>query len=601
MTTKETPAALSGAEQIVWDLTDLYQSTDDPQIDADITTLYEKAQAFVERYRGDVGGLGAVALHAAVAEYEQIVELAQKLSVYARLGWSTDSSDTNWARLVTRTDQVNADITQQLVFFQLEWLALDETHTEALTKDPALADYKHLLKVMQLEKDHVMSEGEEKVSSELSLSGINGWRRYFREVMSSSRYEYNGETLTQSEILELTRAADRDVRREASASFSAGLQSSLHASTFVINMMARYRQSMDKLRGYPHWLRYRNISNQTDDRTVDVLIDSVTSRYDIVARYYYMTRGILGYEKLYDYDRYAPIASDETKIQWGDAKDMVLSSFDRFHPQMAMIAGEFFENQWIHAALGDYKRGGAFSASAVASVHPYILMNYAGNLRNVMTLAHELGHGIHQYLSRPVGQLQQSTPLTTAEMASTFAEMLVFDSLMSQLEDPLQRLALRVDKIGDTFATVFRQVAMNRFEDGVHTAIRQQGELTSDELSDIWLRTQQDMFKDSVIMRDEYRTWWSYIPHFIDVPGYVYAYSFGELLVWALYAEYQRQGKGFAEQYIYALAKGGSVWPEELVAPLGIDLHDENFWHRGLTLIEEMVAEAENEVQQLNS
>ena len=599
MTAKESTAALTGAEQVVWDLSDLYIGTDDPQIDHDIQAIHAHAAKFVTTYRGRIAELDAGALNAALEAYEHINEMAEKLSSFAHLGWSTDSTDTNWGRLVSRTDQVVAEVGQQLVFLQLEWLKLPEDHRQALIKDPMLTTYKHLLEVMQLTEMHVLTEGEEKVASELTLSGINGWRRYFGEVMSAQRYELDGEHLTMSQILEHVRGSDRDLRRRASDNFTAGLHQSLHTSTFVINMMARYRQSMDKLRGYPHWLRYRNIANQTDDRTVEVLIESVTSRYDVVARYYQLMQRVLGYDELYEYDRYAPITNDDTTVQWADAKDMVLTAFDRFHPQMATVAGEFFDKSWIHAALQPNKRGGAYSASTVASAHPYILMNYAGSLNNVMTLAHELGHGIHQYLSRSVGNLQQSTPLTTAEMASTFAEMLVFDALMNQIDDPMQRLALRVDKIGDTFATVYRQVAMNRFEDRLHNAVRENGELTTDDLSTLWMETQQPMFGDSVTLRDEYRVWWSYIPHFIDVPGYVYAYSFGELLVWSIYSEYQRQGPDFAGKYVEALGKGGSVWPEELVSPLGIDLRDEHFWHQGLNLIEDMVVEAEAEVDRL--
>jgi oligoendopeptidase F len=298
---------------------------------------------------------------------------------------------------------------------------------------------------------------------------------------------------------------------------------------------------------------------------------------------------------LYDYDRYAPILDEEWHVPWDDAREQVRSSLATFEPQMAEIAGLFFERNWIDAALAPHKRGGAFSSATIPSAHPYILMNYTGTLRNVMTLAHELGHGIHQYLSRGRGFLQAGTPLTTAEMASTFCEMLVFDSLMAEIDDPRVRLANRIEKIADTFATVFRQVSMNRFEDALHTAIRAEGELTAGRLSELWLDTQRAMFGDSLTLRDEYAIWWSYIPHFLAVPGYVYAYAFGELLVWALYARYQAEGDSFSARYLDALAKGGSQWPHEILAPLGVNLKDPAFWHEGLSLIEEMITQAEAE------
>lgn len=600
MTIQETSTA-SGAEHVVWDLSDLYLSTDDPQIDVDIKYAIERANAFREAYLGKIAELTAFDLLQVVQEYEAILEQVQKPAVFASLGWAADTNDSNWSRLVSRTEQVQADVGQILVFFMLEWVAVEEDRVQDILSEAVIAPYRHYLQVMRLSQNHVLSEAEERITSELALSGINGWRRYFGEVMSAARYEYEGKQLTMSEILELVRASDRGVRQNATDAFTIGLENTLHTSTFVFNMMARYRQSMDKLRGYPNWVRHRNIANQSDDRIVSLLVESVTSRYDIVQRHYRLMRKLLGYDELYDYDRYAPYGNSESKVQWPDAKDIVLSAFDRFHPRMADIAGKFFADGWIHAALGSHKRSGAFSHSAIASAHPYILMNYVGSLNNVMTLAHELGHGIHQYLSRGVGNLQQSTPLTTAEMASTFAEMLVFDSLMNQIEDPQERLALRLDKIGDTFATVFRQIAMNRFEDALHTTVRDSGELTTAEISELWMNTQRPMFGDSLTLRDAYSTWWSYIPHFISVPGYVYAYSFGELLVWSIYAEYQTSGDGFADRYIEALAKGGSVWPADLVAPLGVDLHDEKFWHKGLDLIEQMVMDAENDAEGLQS
>jgi len=319
----------------------------------------------------------------------------------------------------------------------------------------------------------------------------------------------------------------------------------------------------------------------------------VTGRYDLVARYYLLKRRLLGLEELYDYDRYAPLPAAEHRYGWEQAREMVLEAYGEFHPEMSEIARRFFGERWIDAAVRPGKRGGAYSHGAVPSVHPYVFMNFNGNARDVMTLAHELGHGVHQFLARRQGMLLADTPLTTAETASVFGEMLVFQRLMAREQDPRARLSLLVSKIEDTFATVFRQVAMNRFEEAAHTARRSDGELPAERFGELWMETQEAMFADSVTLTESYRLWWSYIPHFIHSPGYVYAYAFGELLVLALYARYQEAPEGFADRYLELLGAGGSRWPEELVKPLGVDLKDPEFWTRGLGMIDELVGQAE--------
>jgi oligoendopeptidase F len=347
------------------------------------------------------------------------------------------------------------------------------------------------------------------------------------------------------------------------------------------------------LRGYDSWISSRNLANEIDQTTVDSLITSVTGKYDLVQRYYKLKRNLLGVDKLYDYDRYAPLNSTRKQISWDEAKENVLEAYGNFHPDMKQIAGEFFSKRWIDAAIKPGKRGGAYSASTVTSVHPYVFMNFDGQLRDVQTLAHELGHGVHQYLSRKQGELQSSTPLTTAETASVFGEMLVFNRLMESLEDPEERLALLTSKIDDTIATVFRQISMNRFEDKIHTARRTDGEQTTEQFSQLWYDTQHALYGDSVELTDEYKLWWCYIPHFLHTPGYVYAYAFGELLVLALYDAYRNGQEGFADNYIELLEAGGSDWPHNIVSKMGIDIRDESFWNRGLTLFEDMITQAE--------
>lgn len=589
----------TGAEHIQWNLDDLYLGVDDPQLQQDMDAVKTAAIAFANTYKGHVEALEPTMLFTALQHYESIRDGVAKITSFASLLWSTDTNRHEYGRLVSTTKKFKATVTKHTIFFSLELMRASEQTRATWLAAEALTPYHHYLEVVQLSAPYALSEPEENIIEQMAITGNNGWARYFGEIMSNARYDLDGEQLTQSQVLLHLYDPDRAVRERAANAMTAGLSKLTHSTTYIFNMLLLDKESQDDIRGLPSWIRSRNISNQIEDTTVDILVDSVTSRYDIVSRYYNLIRQILGYDTLYDFDRYAPIGTSKQVVQWQDAQEMVLSAFHRFSPQMSDIANHFFNKQWIDARLAPNKRGGAFSASAAASVHPYILMNYVGDLRSVQTLAHELGHGVHQYLSRGVGALQQSTPLTTAEMASTFAEMLVFDSLLEEIDDPQTRLSLRLEKISDTFATVFRQIAMNRFEDAMHTALRQHGELSTEQFSELWMETQRPMFSDSVTLRDEYGLWWSYVPHFLNTPGYVYAYAFGELLVWSLYAQYQITGASFADTYLNALSKGGSVWPDELVAPLGVDLNDERFWHGGLALIEDMVALAEEEAKRL--
>lgn len=589
----------TGAEDVRWDLSDLYASSNAPEIEADVETINTRLTAFDQTYRSKVAGLSAQEMLVALQEYEAIQEMVARIVVFAQLAWTTDTINPESGKFLAKAQKQQVEFAQRLMFFQLEWRAAPE-ETAKLADDPVLKKYEHYLKVTRLLAPYTLSEKEEHVITELSLSGVTGWNRYFTEVMSRAKYELDGQSLNQGQILKYLYSADRDQRQRAADAFTRGLHDLSHTSTYVFNMLAAHKRSLDKMRGYPSWVASRNLSNELDDADVEALVGAVTSRYDIVQRYYRLHKKLLGHDQLYDYDRYAPVMDEEWHVHWDEAREMVMESFEKFDPRVATIATKFFEGHWIDAALAPNKRSGAFSAGTVPSAHPYILMNYTGTLRDVMTLAHELGHGVHQYVSRQQGYLQASTPLTTAEMASTFCEMLVFDSVMAELDDPRVRLANRIEKISDTFATVFRQISMNRFEDAMHTACRTEGELSKDRLSELWMQVQRAMFGDSLTLRDEYSIWWSYIPHFLGTPGYVYAYAFGELLVWALYARYQSEGSSFSGKYLEALGKGGSQWPHEILAPLGVNLKDPNFWHEGLSLIENMVIQAEQEAEALN-
>jgi oligoendopeptidase F len=581
----------TGAEDVRWTLEDLHE--DRASVEDSLSAAEEDAQAFAEEYRGRIADLAPEELATALDELDALQDRLGRAYAFAYLHWSTDTNDEARGAFLQSVRETYNRINQTLLFVEVEWAAVDDERVEALLDHEALDEYRHYLEVEHRQKEHVLSEPEEKVLSEKQITGKQAWTRYFDETLGATRYELDGEEHTQEEILSKLYEPDRELRREAALSFTEGLKENRRTLTFVFNTLLADKASTDRLRDYDHWLESRNLSNEVDDETVQALIDAVTGRYDLVARFYDLKRRLLRLDELYDYDRYAPIGEADTTYDWDEAREMVIDAYGDFHPQMADVAGRFFDENWIDAAMADGKRSGAFSHGTVPSAHPYVLLNYTGKARDVQTLAHELGHGVHQYLAREQTIFHHGTPLTTAEMASVFGEMLVFQRLMQQEDDPQNRLAMLVAKIDDTLATVFRQVAMNRFEERIHTERREEGELPADRFAEHWMATQEAMFEGSVTLGEHYRHWWSYIPHFLHTPGYVYAYAFGELLVLAMYARYQDAGDAFADDYLDLLRAGGSDWPHELVGQVGVDLEDEGFWQRGLSQIEDLIAEAE--------
>lgn len=594
-------SSTTGAENINWDLSDLYSSIEDPALGKDKVKVQKLADEFSGKYRTKVAGLSASGHAEALEEYEQIVEIAGKIGSYAQLIWSTDTENSAYGKLLQEARELGSDISQKLVFYSVEWLKVEDEKAEELIRSPKLKKWKHYLETSRLYKSHTLSEEAEKVMSAKSVTSRSAWNRYFDETLGAARFELDGEELTEQQVLSKLHNPDRDLRKRAHKSLTKTFKDKSRTLTFVFNTILADKHTNDKLRGYESWITSRNLANEIDQQTVDSLIDSVTGKYGLVQRYYNLKRELLGYDQLFDYDRYAPLETTRRSVSWEEAKKNVLEAYGDFHPTMKQIANQFFENNWIDAAIKPGKRGGAYSASTVTTVHPYVFMNYDGQLRDVQTLAHELGHGVHQYLSRKQGELQSSTPLTTAETASVFGEMLVFNRLMEELDDPRERLALLTSKIDDTIATVFRQISMNRFEDKIHTARREKGEQTTEQFSEMWYETQHALYGDSVELTEEYRQWWCYIPHFLHTPGYVYAYAFGELLVLALYEAYRGGQDGFSENYISLLEAGGSDWPHEIVGKMGIDIRDKEFWNRGLLLFEQMIEQAENLNRQINS
>ncbi len=582
---------MTGAEAVHWDLTDLYPNRE--SLEQDLVIAEEEANRFASQYRGNISAMDAAELAGALKAYEVLQDRIGRAYTYAYLQWSTNTEEAARGALLQTVREAYTRISQELIFFELEWAAVPEERARQLLSQPELEPYRHYLELQLLQKEHLLSEPEEKILAEKAVTGAAAWNRFFDETLGAARFNVEGESKTEQEVLAMLYEPDRAVRQKAALAFTEGLQRHLRELTFVFNTILADKASNDRLRKYKTWLSSRNLANEVSDDVVQALIEAVTSRYDLVARYYTLKRRLLGLDEMYDYDRYAPIGEADTVYTWSEAREVVSSSYHAFHPEMGKIVDYFFDRNWIDAALAPGKRGGAFSHGAVPSAHPYILMNYTGKIRDVQTLAHELGHGVHQYLSRKQGVLQADTPLTTAETASVFGEMLVFQRLMQQEDNPRNQLAMLAGKIDDTIATVFRQVAMNRFEDRIHTARRGEGELSPDRFSEFWLETQTDMFQGSVILGEHYRFWWSYIPHFVHTPGYVYAYAFGELLVLALYARYKEEGAVFADRYLGLLEAGGSDWPHKLVGKLGIDLTDLSFWNEGLGAIEDLIVRAE--------
>ena len=593
-----TPLASGGpAAGVCWNLGDLFDGPDDPGIEAALDRSAQQAAAFASEYRGRVGELGAAELAAAVDAYEAVQEPASRAGAYAQLLFASDTATPRHGALLQRVQERGTEIRNLLLFFELEWVGLSDERADALLEDPALARRRHLLASMRRYRRHVLSEPEERILGETANTGRHAMSRLFDEIMSALRFrvERDGksEEMGEEEVLSLLYAPEREVRRAGARSLTTGLRENARTLAFIFNTLVHDKTIEDRLRSYAKPMDARNLANEIDAASVDSLLSAAVARYPLVGRYYRLKARLLGLDELADFDRYAPIAGAEGARSFDAARRIVLDAYADFAPRMADVARRFFEERWIDAELRPGKRGGAFCASTVPSVHPYVLLNYTGNLRDVMTVAHELGHGIHQHLAAPHGLFEQNTPLTTAETASVFGEMLVFRRLMREESDPRVRLALLCGKIEDAFATVFRQVAMTRFEQSLHAARRAEGELPIERVNELWMQANQPMFGDSVRLTDDYAWWWLYIPHFVHSPFYCYAYAYGELLVLALLRRYDEEGDAFVPRYLELLEAGGSQPPATLLGRIGLDVTDAGFWDGGLALLEDLVREAE--------
>jgi oligoendopeptidase F len=588
------PEAATGAEGVEWSLTDLYDGPDDPRILGDLAAALEAAETLAERTRGRVADLSAAELGEALAERERIASLVDRARAFADLRYAADTSDDARGALVQQTLERATAVQKELLFFDLEWLAADDEHAEAVVADPAVERYAGFLRATRRYRPHVLSEPEERLDAEKRVTGQDAWSRLYDQLLAELRVRLEGRELPLDEAYSrLLRATAQDDRRTIAEAITEALGPGIRTRAFILNTVTGERAAEDRLRGYPTWISARNLGNQLSDEAAQSLIDSVTARYEVAHRYYALKARLLGLPKLYDYDRLAPVSPGEpAAVTWEEAREIVTDSFASFAPEAGRIIDRMFEQRRIDAAVRPGKGTGAFCKS-VAEREPYVLMSYTGERRSVLILAHELGHALHGVLSGPRGVLSMRPPLTLAETASVFGEAITFRAMYERTEEPAARLELLVRRIDDALATVFRQISLNRFEDSVHTARREVGELSIERLGEVWTAEQQRVSGDAVELTEGFRSWWSYVPHFVFLPGYVYAYAFGYLFSMAIYRRYLAEGDALVEPLFDLLRAGSSAPPDELARRMGFDLDDPALWSQGIEAISDLVDEAE--------
>jgi len=587
--------------ETAWDLTPLVDGDEGSGVRRQLDEALTRSDAFAATYDGKLSELDSGGLAEAMHELAAINELVGKAGSFASLRFATDSDDPTRGALLQLVQERATGLETKLLFFELQWAALPDDQVAALLADPALDFCAYYLRSARRYRPHLLSEPEERIFAEKSLASSGSWARLFGELMATLRVQVNGEPVVLDVALSRLMDPDRDTRRTVAEALSEALEPGLRTRAFIYNTLVYDKSVDDRLRSYPHWLAARNLSNEASDESVMALIEAVRGRFDIPQRWYRLKARLLGLDRLDDYDRYAPLETKEIVYSFGEAREFVLDTYDSLSPEAGNVVRRFFDERWIDAPTRPHKRGGAFCSYTVPSVHPYVMLNYTANRRDVLVMAHELGHGLHAALAQPQGVFHQGTPLTTAETASVFGEALTFGRLLEQAPDDDARLGLLAEQIDGSIATVFRQMAMNRFEHLVHTGRRSEGELSVDRINAMWTESQAELFGDSVQMLDGYRTWWSYVPHFINTPGYVYAYAYGQLLALSVYSRYLTQGPSFAPAYLEMLATGGSRSPEELGRIVGIDLADPGFWDSGIDLIEQQLRDAEELVAQRDS
>jgi oligoendopeptidase F len=584
-------------QQTAWDLDPLVDGEGEAGVARQLTEALELAKAFAEQYAGGLENLDTDALAEAMHQLEKIYELLGRAGTYAGLRFSTNTADPATGALLQKVQEGETQIQTMLLFFELEWAALSDERAEQLLGGEGLGFCAHYLRKVRRYREHLLSEPEERILSEKALTGASAWDRLFEEQTSAIEVDLSDQPGSEPVALDVALSrllgADREVRRATAEAVTKALAPGLRTRAFVFNTLLADKATDDRLRSYPNWLASRNLSNEVSDESVKALIDAVRRRYELPRRWYRLKARLLGLEKLADYDRMAAVTEDDVTYTFAQAHELVLDCYSSFSPELGNMARRFFDERWIDGPVRPSKRGGAFCASGVPSQHPYVMLNYTARRNDVLTLAHELGHGVHFALAARQGAFHQSTPLTLAETASVFGETIVFGRLLEEDSTPASRLALLAENIEGTIATVFRQVAMNRFEDLVHTNRREHGEISVDRFGELWAQSQQELVGDSVEITDGYRSWWSYVPHFIGSPGYVYAYAYGQLLALSVYERYEQKGAEFVPRYLEMLAAGGSRSPQELGEIVDVDLADPGFWDAGLDLVERQLRDAE--------
>ncbi|MBT3992131.1 MAG: M3 family oligoendopeptidase [Rhodospirillaceae bacterium] len=587
-------AAASTEATPKWILDDLYLAQDDPKISEDLDRTAESAKSFAAQYQGKLAALDGAGLGRAIKEYEELSEVLSAVMSYAQLLFAADAENAQVAAFYQDMNERATEISTDTLFFELELNRIEDATLAQQMTDPTAVKYAPWVDSVRIYKPYQLDDELEKLLHEKSVTGRASWSRLFDETMAGMRFDVDGRKISSSEIMSRMSDADGLVRKKAAKAFGKGLNENIKLFSLVTNTLAKDKEIEDGWRKFPRPVSSRNLSNQVEDEVVDALASAVKDNYaNLAHRYYKLKAKWMGVEEMDYWDRNAPLPdADEAKISWGEAKETVLSSYNAFEPQLSEIAEQFFDKSWIDADPREGKDSGAFSHPTVPSAHPYILMNYHGKTRDVMTLAHELGHGVHQVLAAPHGHFLSDTPLTLAETASVFGEMLTFRGMLDGAEDDKTRRILLAGKVEDMLNTVVRQIAFYSFEERVH-AERQNGELSADRLGEIWMDIQTESLGPAFKFDEEYRHFWAYIPHFIHSPFYVYAYAFGDCLVNSLYDVFQEGHPGFRDKYIEMLKAGGTLRHKELLAPFGLDASDPAFWHRGLSVVAGFVDELE--------
>lgn len=577
-----------------WNLGDLYSSPTGTDLGADLKRAASEADAFSKDYEGRLAGLDGKGLGGAIARLETMSDLLGRIGSYAQLYSAQDQSDPERNRFAQDISEKLNDIGSKLLFFRLEINKIEDADLAEKLKAPELAKYAPWLRDARLFRPHQLSDELEKFQHDQSVVGSSAWSRLFDETIARLRYPFRNEMLSEPQILDKLSNKDAAVRKEAAKSFGKVQGDNIAIFSLITNTLIKDKEIDDRWRKYARPQSFRNLANVVEDEVVDALAKSVKAAYPKLAhRYYKLKAKWFGVETMPYWDRNAPLPEhDDRTIPWPEAEKIVLDAYNAFSPELADVGRKFFGTGWIDAPARPGKSPGAFAHPTVPSAHPYLLLNYQGKVRDVMTLAHELGHGVHQVLAAKQGPLMADTPLTLAETASVFGEMLTFQSLLKTAPDKATRKAMLAGKVEDMLNTVVRQIAFYDFESRLHMA-RREGELTPDAIGEIWMAVQKESLGPAFTFDDEYKYYWSYIGHFIHSPFYVYAYAFGDCLVNSLYAAYQAKPDGFQEKYLDMLRSGGVKRHKELLAPFGLDASDPAFWDRGLDVISGFIDELE--------